>query len=303
MTAHFGVPGGLVLLGSVGRGFDVSLDLPTVVHEIAGSRGGRVVQRMGAEKRTFQWSKDHLSQDDLSVLEAFALGAYGPGPFVLLDSARRNLLSANQSTGTDALGDTTGFVALAGTISSSTVQADQGLRSLAWAVTAANQQVMTGYLGSGYGDGGYGYGGYGGIDAVLDIPVLPSTAYSAGVRARLLGSTGTARLDLYWYTAAGVFISSSAGTPTVLSTSAFTSCPCLNVTSPSNAALARLLVQNTGFGAATTIYSDKWQLALGATLPAWTIGTGVPRVSFIDRIAQSYLVQPYVDASVTLVEV
>jgi hypothetical protein len=291
VTVLFGRVGALTLLNSVGRGLDVSLDLPGVLHEIAGSRGGRVVQRMGAEKRTFTFSKNHLTADDLSVIEGYALGAYGPGPFVLIDSARRNLLTANVSSGSDVLGDTTGIRALTGSISSTTVQAAQGVRSIAWPVTAANMQVMTGAAAGGV------------ADPAVDIPVLPSTAYSAQVKGRLLGSTGSIRPDIYWYTAAGVLISSTAGTATALAAGSFTLAPIINAASPSTAALARLLVQNTAFGVATTIYLDQFQMEQATTNSAWVLGTGVPRVSFIDKIAQSYLAQPYVDASVSLVEV
>jgi len=292
VTTYLGPVGALVAMPDNG-GLKRNVAIPTSVHEIAGTKGGRVVDRVGAAKATYSVDLAGMTLDELSLWECAALGAYGPGPHVLLEPWRRNLLSANQSTATDALRDTTGFVANAGTITSSTAQFDApGMRSLAWAVTAANQQVLTGNLSS-----------VTASDDTIDIPVLPNTVYSARVRGRLSTSTGTARLDMRWFTAAEAFISESTGTATALSTAAFTDMPCANITSPSNAALLRLKAQNTVMGAAQTIYLDKWQLQTGATLDAWTIGTGVPRVCFVEGFDQSYPVWPYVNGSITLVEV
>lgn len=292
MTIYLGPVGNLIALPSIGRDIKADLQRPTAVHQIAGTKGGRVVDITGPAKRTYGMEREHLTADELATLEALYLGAYGPGPYVLLDPWRRNLVSANQSSGTDILADTTGFAANAGTITSSTAQADQGLRSLAWAVTAANQQVLTGLSTS-----------VTASDLLVDIPVLPATVYSARVRGRLSTSTGTARLDLRWFTAAGVFISESTGTATALATGSFTDMPALNLSSPSTAALLRLKVQNTVMGAAQTIYLDRWQLQQQATLDAWTVGTGVPRVSFTGDLGQTYPVWPGVSATIEMTEV
>jgi hypothetical protein len=292
VTIYLGPVGNLIALPSIGRGITANMSLPSAVHEIAGTRGGRVVDRVGAAKRTYAMSRDHLSLDELSALEALYLGAYGPGPFVLLEPWRRNLLTANQAAGTDVLADTTGFAANAGTITSGTSQADAGLRSVAWAVTAANQQVLTGSSTS-----------LTASDDTVDIPVLPATVYSARVRARLSASTGTVRLDMRWHDRAEAFISASTGTATALSTSAFTDCPCTNITSPAGAALLRLAPINTASGAAQTIYLDQWQVQQAAALDAWTVGTGVPRVMFTGDIGETYSIYPSVSAQFELTEV
>jgi hypothetical protein len=290
VTVYLGPLGNLIALPSIGRGITAPLNTPTVVHQLAG-RGGRVLDKVGPAKRTYGLTVQGGSAE-AGILEALYLGAYGPGPYVLYDPWRLNLLSANQSSGTDVLADTTGFVAITGTLTSSTVQSDHGGRSLAWAVTAASQQMMLGTLANT-------------TNATLltDTPVLPSTVYSAGARLRLSASTGTARVDVYWFDKTGAFISASTGTATALSNAAFTTCPCLNVTSPSTAALARCSVINTVMGAAQTIYGDKWQVALGVTLPTWTVGTGVPRVSFDAELGETYPIWPAIDSTFSLVEV
>lgn len=291
MTIYLGRVGALQALPSIGRGLGATLSVPSSVHQIAG-RGGRVVDRFpGAAARTYAMARSWLTADELTIVEAMYLGAYGPGPFVLWEPWRRNLLSPNQSSGTDVLDDTTGFVAITGTLSSSTAQSDHGSRSLAWAVTAANQRMMQGSLANT-------------TNATLtaDTPVLASTSYTGQVRGRLSASTGTARLDVYWFTSAGVFISASTGTAVAQSTSAFTSFT-VTATSPSTAALARLSVINTVMGAAQTIYLDRWQLEQAASAGAWVLGTGVPRVSFTDDLAETYNLFPLIDAGFTLTEV
>lgn len=291
MTIWFGRVGALTAFPSIGRSISAPLSVPSAVHQIAG-RGGRVVDRFpGAAARVYGMARSWLTADELSIFEAYYLGAYGPGPFVLIEPWRRNMLSANQSSGTDVLADTTGFVALTGAITSSTAQADNGVRSLAWAVTAANQSIITGNI-----------AGTATADVAFDVPVLPLATYTGQYRGRLSTSTGTVRIDILWYDAAGTFISTSTGTPAALSTSAFTTIA-VNGTAPSNAALARLRAQNTVMGAAQTIYLDKWQFEMPSAFSPWVMGTGVPRVSFTDDLAQTYNLYPYADAGFTLTEV
>lgn len=292
MPVYLGPVGNLLALPLVGGEVDAGLTVPTAVHQIAGLRGGRVVDRTGPAKRIYQLSGEYLTTDEFSVLETLYLGGYGPGPFVLIDPWRRNLLSANQSTGTEISADTTGFVAITGTLSSSTAQSVLGGRSLAWAVTAANQRMMQGTLANT-------------TNATLlsDTPVLPSTSYTGQVKARLSVSTGTVRLDVYWFTSAGAFISASTGTAVAQSTAAFGSALTVTATSPATAALARLSVTNTVMGAAQTIYLDQWQLEQAATAGAWAVGTGVPRVSFTSDLGQTYSLSGYVSATLELTEI
>ena len=61
-----------------------------------------------------------------------------PGAIARRNRVSHNLLTSNQATGTDTLGDTTGFVQAAGaTLSSSTDQVYQGSNSLKVVTTAA----------------------------------------------------------------------------------------------------------------------------------------------------------------------
>jgi hypothetical protein len=290
MTIYLGPVGNLIALPSIGRGISAPLSVPSAVHQIAG-RGGRVVDRFpGAASRVYALTVQGGSAE-ANTLEALYLGAYGPGPYVLNEPWRKNLLSANQSSGTDVLADTTGFVAITGTLTSSTAQSVLGPRSLAWAVTAANQRIMQGDLANTTN-----------ATPLRDTPVLPSIAYTGQAWGRLSASTGTTRLDIYWFTSAGVFISASTGTAVAMSNSAFGSFT-VTATSPANAALARLSVINTVMGAAQTIYLDKWQFESGSTATAWFLGTGIPRVSFTDDLGEVYPVWPYTDLTFTLTEV
>jgi hypothetical protein len=292
VTIYLGPVGNLIALPSIGRGISAALTVPSAVHQIAG-RGGRVIDRFpGAAARTYQMARSWLTADEVTILEAMYLGAYGSGPFVLFDPWRRNMLSANQSSGTDVLDDTTGFVPTnTAILSSSTVLAEHGQRSLAWAVTAISMPVITGLLTN-----------EALADVTHDVPVVPSTAYTAQVRGRLSTSTGTIRPDLRWYDSAGAFISINSGTAVALVTGSWTTAT-VTATAPSNAALARFKLANTVMGAAQTIYLDKWQLEQASTAGAWVLGTGVPRVSFTDDLGESYNGPGFADAGFTLTEV
>lgn len=263
------------LLGQVGN----LLTLPAVsveqqTPEIAGSTstaiGGRRKRwRTGTPRRTFQLSRDHATLDEWSVVEQLAWGGYGSGPFVLLLPGRRNLLGANVSSGTNVLASTLGFGAVSGTVSSSTAQQYLAPRSLAWAVTAANQRVVASLTAN-----------ITSADPATDVPVVAGLPYTGSLYARLSASTGTVRPDISWFTAAGAFLSTTTGTATALSSSAWTRVAVTNAVAPATAALAKLSLTNTVMGAAQTIYSDAWQLEQATAASAFLFGTGVPRVAF-----------------------
>jgi hypothetical protein len=236
-----------------------------------------------------------LTAEQYSALETlFEL----PGPYRFVDPTRRNLLTANQSTGTDALRDTTGIIArFGGSVSSSTAQARSGSRSIAWAVTP-----------SGTGQGIYLQGSTSTVDQTWAV-VRPSTQYTVtGYMRSTLAISMKAGMD--WYDAAGAFISAdTGGSGQALSTSAWTT----RVTrttpaAPSSVAYGIPWFTNTTTGAAMTVFLDDPQMEEGTTANPWVFGTGVPLVT-IDSLEPDYsnwyadATPPLLGATMTLLEI
>src|SRR6266487_2027250 len=94
----------------------VSLDPSQVrkggTHDLLG--GGMVRDTLGY-RRKFTVGWEYATADELSVLELLYATA---GPLVFVDPSRRNLLEANQSSGTATLKTTDGFVVATGTLTS-----------------------------------------------------------------------------------------------------------------------------------------------------------------------------------------
>jgi hypothetical protein len=141
-----------------------------------------------------------------------------------------NLLTANQASGTDTLGDTTGFTASGATLTSSTTSPYQGSKCLLATATNANARTM-----------------FGGDTASGTIPVIGGDTYTFIARLRSTSVTKQIRLRIYWWTSAGNVAASTAsvnGDAVTLSSSWLESR--LVAVAPSNAAFASLAVLPVG---------------------------------------------------------
>lgn len=283
----FGRVGSLVELTRISPPAENKPSKSAVVHELA---RGRAVDVFPI-RRT--WTLPAIALDDAerSVLDqAFWL----PGPYRLIVANQINQLTVQQSSGTDDLYDTTGFIATSGTLSSSTAQVRSGLRSLAWAVSsglAAGNGVWTGSAATT-------------TAAADDVPVVVGKDYTFSFYVR--HSTGTVQLraTINWFTAAGVSVSTSTGTSTSSSTANFDTRCTLTATAPATAAYARCECEiGTGTPSASmTIYLDQLQFEQASAVSAWVLGKGVPIVSVTEMDATEILVGR-ADHSLVLVEV
>jgi len=260
MTIYLGPVGALQSLPSVGRGFAANVALGTAAHEIAGGRGGRVVDRVGAPPADLDDGPGVPDPGRDRVLEGLALGGYGRGRSCCWTRGKRNLLSPNQSSGTTCWTTRPGSSPVTGSVSSSTAQADAGQRSLAWAVTAATQRVMTGAT------AGDHHG------AARDRHPGPSVHRLHRPRpGPPVGVDRTVRLDVFWYKADGTAAStaSNSGSTQALATGSFTSFT-VSATSPADAALARLSVDQHGDGCGADHLPRR--VAGPSRPPPWTRG-------------------------------
>lgn len=136
MTIWFGRLGALSALPDPLRGMTVPAARAGT--EAATIGGGRVVSfAPGSGRRRFQMGWNHLDPDHLTIFEEYFAGLRGPGPFVLLDPARRNHLTANQAGATSASNDATGFTVDASEAVTSNPDAFlRGPRSARWTLPA-----------------------------------------------------------------------------------------------------------------------------------------------------------------------
>jgi hypothetical protein len=236
--------------------------------------GGLIRDTIGYRRTITLRLPPDQTAEQYSALEA--LYELPLGPYRYLDPTRRNLLTANQSSGTDAARDTTGLVVnTQGVISSSTAQAHSGTRSILW-----DTVTPLGATGRGVTFGTSSTG----PDKTW-AAVLPSTAYTLSMWARASAAVQMkSRID--YCDAAGTNLSTINGTPVTLSTSwqQITA----TGTSPSNVAyaLARATNSDTPAGA-VQVYLDDAQLEEGSTASTWVLGTGVPLMT-IDSFEPDY---------------
>lgn len=271
---RLGPVGNLIQLPLPGNGIDATAEKVGGSHQLLS--GGQSFDVMGV-RRSYKMTWTRLDPADQATLEALYLGAYGPGPYVLHDPTRVNMLSVNQSTATDPRGDTTGFAAnTTSVISSSLLAPRTGLRSLL--VDIPDGTVA--------GSGGVAatYGTYGTVASPsLDIPVVPGVTYTGSVYAQMAaGGASFAVLSIiWWYTAAGAYLSASYSFSTTVTNATPVRIPVV-AAAPAGAHLARLLFTNNATvpAAHPGIHLTDWQVEQAAAASTWVVGSGVPRVHF-----------------------
>ena len=289
MSWYLGPVGALVLLDRVNLGVIAKPDKGAVIHDMP---GGRAVDFFGV-KRSWVLPARQLTAAQRHILDRLF---WLPGPLRLLDTNQVNFLTANQSSGTDALLTTTGFRETAGTIFSSTTQQRSGTNALKWVVAsglAAGNGVWTGASSVSSP-----------VAAVDDLPVLPSRDYTFSFYVR--HSTGTVQLraTINWFTALGVAISTSTGTSTSSSTAIFDTSCTLTATSPATAGYARCELEiGTGTPSAIMdIYFDELLFQQASAASAWVLGKGIPIVAATDLDVEEVR-QGRANYSLTLLEV
>jgi hypothetical protein len=259
-----GYPGSLTQLPSPSPGYEPVDIVRGATHELLS--GGNVRDRIGVRRRfTLNWPA--MSDANYSLLRSLTRL---PGPYRYLDPVELNMLTANQSTGSDALRTTEGAMArFQGTLASSATQFRSWTRSFAWSTGTA--------LGA-TGRGIYLYTS----DATVDptwAAVRPGITYTASGYLRATAAVSM-QAGIDWMSAAGAFISVSLGTGAAVSTSNFNTRFTVTATAPAGAAYGiPFWINTTTTGAAITVYLDEPQMEEGATASTFRLGAGTPLVA------------------------
>ncbi len=289
MTVYLGPPGRMLTLPAVQQGQDVGLDRAGSVRRLLS--GGTAVDTIGSLHRSVSLNWSHITDANFATLEALVTGIYGPGPYVLVDTARVNLLPPNVAAATSVRADTYPWGTSTGALSSvSTPTPLAGRRILSWTPGTAAAGNATVY--------GYAFG----LAQVFAVPVISGLTYSFSASLRTTTGTATMAARIDSYSASGVLLSNSSGSTAAIGTGAWTT---LSVTGVSPNAAAVYVGPSVEVPAGTTtqvIVTDQWLMVLGGTLPAWTRGTGVPRV-MVDQLTDSYPLRGRHNASLSLTEV
>lgn len=285
MPFYLGKVGALVQLASINLGVQATPSKGVVVHDLP---RGRAVDVFPI-KRTWTLPSRQLTADQRSILDrVFWL----PGPWRLIDTNQRNRLTVNQSTGTDDLLATTGFLPTVGTISSTTTQFRSGTNSLAWAVAISQAAGNGVWLGSAATT----------TAASDDIPVVPGQPFAWSYYVR--HSTGTVQMAarVNWFTAAGAANGSTVGSNVASSTANFDARPTVTGTVPAGSGYARPEAEiGVAPSAAMTIYLDELQYEDAAAVSAFVVGYGTPIVAATD-LDVTLARQGRSDYALTLVE-
>lgn len=267
----FGRAGSLQKLWAPTGGMLVTRDRDTSV--FTNKNGGtRTIKTLdGARQISLNYAA--LGRANFEYLNAFAQGHMGPGPFLLIDPGRRNMLTVNQSSATSQTGDTRGFTVTGsgGVVTSDgtgTLPSNRP-KVVKWAfstTTPATAKLALDKPSS----------------VVAGIPVL-LRAHTFWCIALATGGAITTALSIDWLSTSGAVLGTTTGTAVAVSTVTPTKLLATG-TPPAGAAYALAYVSPT----VATITSGESLLLTNFMLqegsqpdPQWVPGTGVYPVTFI----------------------
>ncbi len=265
----FGRPGALRKLWAPTGGIVATRDRDTSLftNKAGGTRTTRALD--GARQYALNYAA--LGRASFEYLNQFQQGHMGPGPFVLIDPGRRNLLTVNQSSATSQTGDTRGFSANASGSSILSVDSPWGglPKMFSWSFSTSTPASPTLLLSKPSNVTGW-----------LGIPVLarPYTWWCT-----VVGGPIDVQMRIDWYNATS-FISSTSGSAVTTSTTVPRVASVKNAAPPAGAlwALCYVAPVSATIGAGETLSFLNFMFQEGVDAdPAWTGGTGIYPVTFL----------------------
>lgn len=268
-NTYFGLPGQLMKLYDPTGGMLATRDIGTSTF-ITGNFGARVDKAYGGN-RTYVLNYGALGRDSFEALNRFQQGHMGPGPFVLIDPGRRNLLTVNQSSGTSASNDTREFTVagIGGSLSSDPSLVTPFPKTLKWSFSTTSPGVST---------------------LTLDKPSKLSTWYGIPVINQpyvfyfmVIGGPIDLTATVTWFTATG----GVAGTNTMAITTSATAwkMPYVMATPPAGAIWAGLSVVGdaitSSISAGEFLNFSSFMFHEGTSPELWAGGTGIYPVQVV----------------------
>lgn len=275
---YFGLPGKLVQLPWPQGGVQAPVDRS--IYDFMSGDGNHRVSSLVGTSRGYSLAWNALHQSTYDLLNEHWVGQNGPGPFVLIDPSRPNLLRGNQSGATgewnDARGFTTGFVTAGGngTLSSNAVAANihraRGRRSLQWSFSGTLVSTVSIGLDSAF-------------STWPGIPVLQNAAYSFSFWVKpdgVVDSSIDVGLRLVWYRVDGTVSRTDTVAPATVT--AWTQ-KTTTQTSPADAAYCKPVITATGSTITTggSLFIDELLFEQDSAVNPWAPGTGVLPVAML----------------------
>lgn len=266
---YFGLPGQLISMPSPRGGMAAPVDREVFDFE-SGSGGHRISTLVGTS-RSYALTWAALHQSTFDKINAYWVGAMGPGPFCIIDPSRPNLLTVNQAAATAQWNDATDFTLGGvnhGTLSSNKtttqIHRTYGVRSLQWLFSGSLAATCIVSMSSPYA-------------LWPGVPVLPSVSYTFAFWCKpdgVVDSSITAGATITWYDVTGGVISTS--TLAGVAVTAWTQ-KVLTATAPSTAAygLPAITVTSSTVTSGGSLYVDELVYEQDSVANEWAPGTGV----------------------------
>jgi hypothetical protein len=298
---YLGRPGFLLPVNCPAVGLDRSPLRPGGIRTLLS--GGYSVDLAPRARRQWKMTWPKQANTDYNYLYELYTGQRGGGPYAFLDPKVVNMLYPNQASAGSAHGNTDGYNAIGGTLTTQAAftQRGVGANALQWVFTGADTSQGTVEL-------VYPTDDPISTDDWWSWPVLTGQPVSFQFYS-LASSTGPQfRPQIIWLDAVGNILSTVTGTYTTAGTgTSWTAMTLANQTPPAGAVFFRALIQvnPASITGAFTTWHDIPCLEYNTSCSAWQPGQGAPYVSIAQfgEVQWRYSLTPLQDVTATLVEI
>ena len=295
MTYYLGALGALAALPDPEAGLSLTPERIGLSHQLLS--GAKVRDTIGYSRQwQLSWTAITLAQ--YGLLEGFYYGATGGGPYYFVDDEQTNLLPLNVSTGTDATGDTTGFLQVNGATIASQVQGATLWNTLGGPFPANGSRTLVTTVPNAFANNQIP------VIVSADVPVVGGVSYTFSVYLRsastnVIGAYG----QINWRDASLSTITTNSGN--TITPAAQIGRSTVTAVSPTTAVSARLqylITPANTSGSSQFIYTDGWQFEMNSSASTWQPGVAVPLVT-VESLSRSTPLAGICDAQMTLVQV
>ena len=241
--------------------------------------GGTATARAINSRQAFQYQGEWKNQVEADTIRGFYTGAWGTGPYVVLDPSARNYLPFDVSLMGGRRGVLTGWTPTVGTIAydSTIVTNDPPGGCARWIGAGATSLLSQGVVAAGVPE----------ADVTTALPYVATEPYAVQVWGKTASSTASVRVRVSARNAAQSLHTDVNGTPVTLNSSTWQQMTA--TASAGFAAGAQFVIITVACltAAAPNILLTSPQIELAAAVTGWVAGTGAPRCSVTDTLDSS----------------
>lgn len=269
---------GMVQLPNPPRGYTNPTDRHINVQTLIS--GGTATARAVNSRQAFQYQWDWKNQLDADIIRGFYTGAWGTGPYVVLDPAARNYLPFDVSLMGGRRGVLTGWATGTGTLAydSTIVTNDPPGGCLRWVGAGSGTGMCAGIMSGAFTE----------ADPATALPYVATEPYSVSIWGKTASGTASCKAGVGGRSYPVGTRTNTAGANVTLNSTTWQQMTASVTAGFSSTSRFVILTVTCNTASAPDILLTNPELSMtAAPLSGWVAGTGAPRCSVTDVLDSS----------------